>query len=577
MASGTSDAVRLFHESVSIDPAFGETQHDQFELRKRKDSLMSKSIELFNRMCMSAAVPPDERYACLKDFVKYIPDAGYDMLARFRDMVPHLRGRDDNVSIVILLSHVVSDNSFSDRERYTTAVCLYNNYEYWKCYDCFTQIAFDMDMDYSYRADASRYLFATEEREHVISAQEALLDVIENMEIPSDKRYQIVVSFVSKTGISTIMASSKLRVKYNEEFVCALQTVFFYNRRNGIRERILSGQNLLQIADSTEPRYDDDGNEKEKLIGLPERTKIIEEFFAIVRDSSYDENTRADAADVIVRMGDEEQQTRANMAIKNLGFAGVTPNASTSCMAFLGKTDTIYNNSQNIHEFSEQISRAMERLVLEVNVIKPYSEIYESIVKLIKKYAMTQGVPDNKKKFSALRALSRVNMDTAVFGSYNLTLPELLSRVYTYIITREEKEDRHELKKRLVDELIDMGDTCGSGHADRFVNVLQGYFFDLKVSFKEQIKSNLEGRIQKAIRECDDDNVKEVLTIIQTPAATTEDKEVYRAFLDNHILRIRDELTEEFVGGGHLSIEEFDTHFTQARKKWMFETQSGTS
>lgn len=561
MDHGELDAVRFFNESSAIDPSQIDVeqpggQDERFKLQVKKDDLMRKSIGMFDRVLKNAIIPPEERLQVLEKYVELIPDCGYDMLTRFRDAVQFVKNSPEGKGLIRLLALVVKSHAFDDHQRYTTVLCLYNNFEYWICYECFTHIAFDVDTDYKYRADAARYLVATEAKEHVTSAQEAIIDILETKSIPSEKRYEIIVSFISKTGISTIMASTKLRVKYNEKFVCGLQTTFFYDRENGIRERILSGQNLLQMASAAEGVT--------PLVAEEEKQKIIDELFTIIDNGNYDENVRADAADVILRNGGEEQQTRAKLAIRNMGFSKVIDNP-TGCMAFIGKTDTIYQNSQNIHDFSDQILAVMEKLVLDVTPSKSYADIHEEIMQLIKKH--TQG--NSRRKFSAMKALSRINIDTAVFTKYNITLPELIQRVFT-VIQSQEEEVREELEKRLVDELADMGDTCSSGHSDRFVNVLQGYFFNLTVSWKEQIQSNLEGRIQAAIKLCDDNATKEILSIIQTPIATDEDKEVYREFLAREILRIKDEMTLEFVGGGHLTIEAFDEHFSEAEKKWHF-------
>ena len=194
------------------------------------------------------------------------------------------------------------------------------------CYECFVPIALDKNIVYSLRADACRYLFGSENEVKKEISQECLLDIINDLTISSEIRYRIIHSFTSKSGIKSIMNSVKIPVPYDEMFLYGLQHDFFNEKANGIRERILSGQNLLQISCT------------------PDTTKqeICTELLSVASDHLRTENERADAADVVLRMGSNEFRVKAKEVINSLGFSTVSmKNANV-----MDRFKTIYTNSQ---------------------------------------------------------------------------------------------------------------------------------------------------------------------------------------------------------------------------------------
>ena len=68
-------------------------------------------------------------------------------------------------------------------------------------------------------------------------------------------------------------------------------------------------------------------------------------------------------------------------------------------------------------------------------------------------------------------------------------------------INQHEKETKGMLEDRLLQELMEMSETCSSGHAGRFVNVFAGVDADINISYEDQITANLAGRIKARILE----------------------------------------------------------------------------
>jgi hypothetical protein len=568
MASSMSDAERLYLKSTeyklqeippwnSEEMKYNDHRRMVIDLNaqnavieQKAAKYRNKAIALFDRMCLSAQLSPEEKSKIFETYHRCIPDQASELLTRFRDMIPHLRTSTNFSPLVDFLQIVATNPNIDNFMRLCIAVTFYNNYLFNVCYKLFTEIAFDeKSVGYACRVDACRYLFASEEHIHVSTSQEILISIIEDMEIDSSIRYGIIASFISKTGINTMSNFGKLKVKYNEPFVAGLQTIFFYNLENGVRERILSGQHLLQMTEDT--------------ISEEEKTKIMHNLLDIAKDESLEDNARADAADVVMRLGTEELKHLANQIIREMGM-GKLSGGMRNKGTIMDSSATIYSNSQNTHSFSDQTTTIMEELVVNTIANKEYAEIYDELIVLVKKYATGEnGKIDNSIKFRAMKALTRVNQDTATFTKYNITLSTLLVLVWCRIESYDDTQIQEELKKRLVQELIDMGETCSTGHADRFVNVLSGYEFTLKVSWEEQLISNIVGRMNARMRDCNDLEIRETLEIARTELASEEEKEVYKKFIETNLEELKLELYSEFVEENHLTEEEFEVYFTK--------------
>lgn len=515
------------------------TQEEITKYKRQVIDIETKSVDLYNKHCLSLQISSSERLRVLEEFIEFIQDAGYDMLFRLRDMVNHLRGNERVfIDFVDFLCLVTKSTKISGYQRLLTAITLYNQSVFPYCYNCFIDLSVDENIDYKYRVESVKYLYSSGAKDHVSYAHEVLTDLIEDEHITSANRYSIIAEFISATGIHSILSSRKLRVDYDEKFVRGLQTAFFYNPDNGPRERILSGQYLLQID-----------------ISADERTEIIGVLFDIARNEQYEENTRADAADVICRLGDETQKTLATAIIRELGFS-VFRNGK------MDGSEDVFESSQNIHEFSPQITETMEKIVETTTATKTYDEIHDEILRKIKKVTRN----DNSRKFLALKALNRVNIDTAIFTKYKISLCEIFCLIYT-IIDGYQKDVRKTLINRLIEELIDMGDTCSSGHSDRFVNVLQGFYFDLKVSWEDQIKSNVKARMMVAFRDLPDDQ-SAIVAIAQMEDAPEEEKREYVSILEQCKHKVFAELENEFVAAGHVDLPTFESYFSAAIKRF---------
>ena len=305
-----------------------------------------------------------------------------------------------------------------------------------------------------------------------------------------------------------------LDISYGEKFekfekvLKEVQLAFLNNPYNMTHYRNLSAQYLLQ-------KY------KQKI----DSDHVEETLLTFARDEELDYNTRADSADIILQLGTEENKKEAR---KIINFLGVRNNRHA----------TVYENAQNVHtkEVEESVREILEFFatlpMLKVNgqaissqyVHKMITEILEkqkkdireetglgkftcdycgtnleSVLKIgDKNFKSNSCYKLYKRDQKIMKALERISLDRALYSKYNITLRNILVKLWTYIIDHKHEE---EMKKRLIEELEEMSGTCSSGFLSRLVNVTSGFGdFNVRISWEEQIIGNLTGRINAQIR-----------------------------------------------------------------------------
>lgn len=518
-------------------------------LAKSDDSEnVNKSIKIYKGLCLSSTINPDDRIEILVSFLKHVPDEGREMLIRLRDLIPFCHAKELQ-NLLKLLVLICKNQEIESHERCITATTLYNQAFYDVCFNCFEAIATDKSVVTKYRVEACRYLFFSEIPLNKELSQECLTEILETFEIPSDQRYKIIAGFISRTGFSSYLNAKKVPVVYDEEFVYGLQCCFFYESKNGIRERILSGQHMCSMDHTTEE----------------EKTSICQMLLDVANNENYEENIRADAADVVLRLGRDKQPETARKIITELGYSALGKKGS-----LMDKIKTVYNNSQNIHDetISKHVNKFIEKIVEssenDENMTPPdYAKVQKEVVNLVKRRGL-----DLDKKYKVYGALNRISIDTAVFTKYNVTMSQLFVQVWIKIQNYDD-EIKTTLEDRLVQELIEMGNTCSSGHAGRFVNVFAGVDVDINISYEDQITANLAGRIKARIRDIPDQDVRASVSMATFPDANEEDVAIYRKFIGDALEELRNELYNEFVGDGYISRENFELYFDTARMAWL--------
>ena len=356
----------------------------------------------------------------------------------------------------------------------------------------------------------------------------------------------------------------------NKDFFIKESCITFLNNINNMTlYRILSGQNLLHkniLSDNLKNRVQD----------------ILMNF---AQDSDLDFNLRADSADVILNLGSSHNIELARKIIIMIGTEHTT-------------SKSIFDNSHNVHvrEIENSVSKGLEFLAS-----MPIKKIYDDkfidflyvkakILKLIKESKKSLDNNIYKDKLEKIKvSINRIEMDRVLYGKYNLSISNVLVRVWSYLSYSNFIE---EIKKRLLEELYDMSGTCSSGFLSRLVNVISGFGdFNITISWEDQIISNFSGRLNfnaKHITNTSDidENIKKYCINIEK--SDTKDTKLeklndfqgkvfeqmsisnikfslrkdFLAFFRANMLKIREEMYDEF--NKYISDTDYDLYFRKA-------------
>ena len=305
-------------------------------------------------------------------------------------------------------------------------------------------------------------------------------NIINNFKLDCDYRYKTILSLENK------------EIPARVYFIKESALLFFKNQNNRTLYRILAGQYLIQ---------------KTKIKGKElEQTELTLMSFA--QDPDLDYNLRADAADVVLQLGSEENKKTAREIIMMLGRQD-------------GDVKTIFDNAQNVHvdEIEQSVLEALEFLSgISMKTLSGVPGTAQITFEYVKKHIeeelekskpkepkrKTKKYKEEKKNYDEKEdkikiSLNRIYMDRALYSNYNCSLLHILLKIWTYLSTHKSCED---MKNRLLEELNDMSGTCSSGFASRLVNVISGYGdFNLTISWRDQIVANFTGRLNARARD----------------------------------------------------------------------------
>ncbi len=156
-------------------------------------------------------------------------------------------------------------------------------------------------------------------------------------------------------------------------------------------------------------------------------------------------------------------------------------------------------------------------------------------------------------------SLGRIDTDHASFEG-DVKLRGALMYLFNYIYYHKQRKD---LVQRLFEELVEMNETCASGHLGRLMNVPTGITEDIdhiSIDFRSQINGNIQGRLNAAIQAIKDEDIQgNLMAGMITTDPAEPDRCIYIDYVEGELLpQIREELFEEFVGGDYLTKEIFE-------------------
>lgn len=354
-------------------------------------------------------------------------------------------------------------------------------------------------------------------------------DMINDEKLSCDYRYKTILS----------LENEELPEEAKNYFIKESCLEFIKNKLNKLSYIILACQNLINKCKLNKEEKD---NVEKVLLDIAENVNV-------------EYNTRADATDILLQSANLDTRKKANVIIKALGQ--------------VDKNDkTLYGNAQNVHtkEVEESVAEILEFLhsfdVLKVNgkaITVDY--VIECINKLVEVQAETNEAQAIERKEAVELSLNRIVMDRALYSSYNCNLSHVLVRIWTYIVGHD---SRIEMERRLIEELVDMSGTCSSGFVARLVNTISGFGdLSIRISWRDQIISNLSGRLNTVIRNMDNLLLQgKVLAEMTLQVDDYERRKHFLKFMRANILDIYNEMYLEFKQ--YMDDIDFELHFRSA-------------
>lgn len=378
----------------------------------------------------------------------------------------------------------------------------------------------DENVGTPYRIELVKMLMNNEEEDAKVKTKNYFCDIIKSPNLDCRYRYKTIQSLESNPKCDYYMREACL--------------TFVQDEKNELRYRILAGQYLLQKFTNTL---------------FPVETRITEEeLLKIAQNEQNEYNCRADATDVLLKLASDQTKKIAQGIIMNLGLG-------------TKKISTIYDNAQNVHtqEVDESVQNTIEYLqnftVMKVNSVPiTFEYVQREILNSVSE--LSDDVQNAIKV-----ALNRIEIDRALYSKYSCSLSLILLKIWTFIQGHKSKD---EMLMRLKEELVEMAGTCSSGYVSRLINTISGFGdFGIRISWRDQITANLNGRLNARIKEMDDLRLQEkVLNEMTLDTGNFGERKHFLKFLLSCLSEIREELYEEFKG--HISDTDFDLYFRSA-------------
>jgi len=277
--------------------------------------------------------------------------------------------------------------------------------------------------------------------------------LIANQNIPNEKRYKCILELEKNKDYKDILND--------------MLYTFYQNTENDIRYRILSTQYILSRFNT-------------------KNEQLENELLVMAQNVQFISDIRADIMDIIIHFGSNSNKIIAIQLLSDLGH--------------VNRINTIFNNSQNVHDSDiEDSVLDILKYLIKYPTMKCYgTEItLGDIISDINQY-LESSIYNSEFKDKVKYALDRISLDRGIYLSLRITLEKILIKLWSYI---SDSKDHNEMLKRLMEELYDMSGLCSSGYYSRFANVLSGFNrFSIKISFKTQIESNLYALINNEIK-----------------------------------------------------------------------------
>ena len=330
-------------------------------------------------------------------------------------------------------------------------------------------------------------------------------DIINDLSLDCDFRYKTILSLEKRRGVSSIDCEL-LNVKYYITETCI---DFLKNANNLIMYRILSGQYLLQNCEVDEEVKMCVYN---TLYDFSTNSDIDYNLRADAADTLLNLGTddfKIKAREIIMILGRIQGPVR-NVYDNAQNVHTVEIEKSVGEIIEVLLTYKTMMIGENPIDFIYVSNRINDILKIEVDSIKIEPLCNNCKKEIIKDINVKDGFCSNIcndmfDRHEKIRiSLNRIEMDRALYSKFNSNLSNVLVKLWSYI---QENEYKEAMIQRLVEELEDMSGTCSTGFLSRLVNTLSGFGqLNIKISFDDQIISNFTGRLNMYARKLTESN-----------------------------------------------------------------------
>ena len=422
------------------------------------------------------------------------------------------------------------------------------------CYDLYLEI---LECPYTRlpdRAECCKFLYHSNEAKYRPAIEKHITEIIET-DGDDDMRYETIACFVTDTGVATRYLGAPLEVEDVDQTLISKLFLKFIKTKPDIFYTIMASEFLLEQTILGMPIACDDCKESDMITfdqegeqcecgnstkyGYPcVKDDVCQNLLNVATDKDLDDRTRADAADVLINHSIEPYCKTARNVIFEIGEDG---------QAELEKN--VFSNKENVHLLNDTFVKYIEKQhTNNVGSLSNINFICEEIE------SMADNEYDDEDIFKIRKSIDRIMLETTLHTERRISTSEIFRLIWAIIHDHAQKE---QLLIRLMEELIDMSNTCSSGHAKRLVNVMVGFTDDLEgsIDIKDQLVANIKARLMATIKHLPEEQSSSLLE------AMIGDADEKIPFI-NHIMAvlpdIKKELIEEFVDEGWVSQRKFD-------------------
>jgi len=427
---------------------------------------------------------------------------------------------------------LIQNKLFLPEEKFDIAVSFFTIGAIEYCYSLFMAILKSPYTRATDKAEACKFLYYADNDEYIPEIEKYTKEIIYNNELSDRFRYETIACYVTSLGLKTKYMHTPLPVEgIDQELVTTLFQEF-------VKLDIHPDYKILAYTFLLEQDHDEDIKEgvEKSLLEMARSTS----FPKVNDEDAYKiHRVRADAADVIVRRPDSIFHQEAFKIVMELGEQEDD----------LEINKTVYTNAENVHLLNEKALDYIEKIYSKTG--KKFSNM-ESVVRDIELMAERFNLTLDDRALIR-KSLDRLILDSSRFTKHKITMSTILLCIYNEI-------NNHKLKKRimarLLEELIDMSETCASGHAKRLVNTMVGYTDELDgiMDIGLQLEANVKARIHASIKNMEEGDEKD--DVVESMIG--DDRQPFLDYVERTFPDIRKELEEEFVVQGYISQTKFD-------------------